>query len=388
MRSSRQIVLDKLEGDEIAKVRLRARLPIFDKLAALTDLSDRQVAEIEHHRGKALKRLGDVLLAAEHFERVLAGSAPMHASRLQLIDIYRADKTKVGRVIQLVDEIFGKQVGEPDVTYSVLLGVIERLSWGTGHWRAGLIDRHSAAIERAIVEAGDVGVQQAFRAFAALGRYLSTEKPELFRRIRDRLPEPTPESLQTDDDRFAWAEICFEAARAGGEDAPRLRAEALGLYEAEVTPQRFHLQRRAELLIEMGRPAEAESLLRARDDLGSNEWLLRLMARARLAQGDAPHALEWIDMALGRLQAEHFRSEFLELRYDIRTALGDTAAIDDLLSARSASQKIAEADRIDARLAQTEVGHGHRLDRGGTSDGDPGRSRAGTACEPSTERDV
>src|SRR5271165_6004408 len=90
---------DKLEGDETAKVRLRARLPVFDKLAALTDLSGRQVAEIEHHRGKALKRLGDASSAAELFERVLAGPAPMHESRLQLIDIYRADPTKVGRVI-------------------------------------------------------------------------------------------------------------------------------------------------------------------------------------------------------------------------------------------------------------------------------------------------
>ena len=344
-RSSSLFLHDTLEGDQIAKVRLRARLPVFDKLAALTDLSDRQVAEIEHHRGKALKRLGDASSAAEHFERVLAGPAPIHESRLQLIDIYRADPAKVGRAIQLVDEILGKQVGEQDVTYSVLLGVIERLPWGSGGWRAGLIDRHAAAIERTIVEAADVGVQQAFRAFAALGRYLSTEKPQLFRRILDRLPEPTPESLQTDSDRFAWAEIYFEAGRAGGEDAPRLQAEALALYEAEVKPQRFHLQRRAELLIEMGRSAEAESLLRVRDDLGSSEWVQRLMARARLAQGDAPDALAWIDKALGRLQAEHFRSEFFELRYDIRTALGDTAAVDDLRTARSASQKVAEATR-------------------------------------------
>jgi hypothetical protein len=30
-----------------------------------------------------------------------------------------------------------------------------------------------------------------------------------------------------------------------------------------------------------------------------------------------------IDKALNRLKAELFRSEFLELRYDIRTVLGD-----------------------------------------------------------------
>jgi tetratricopeptide (TPR) repeat protein len=339
---------DKLEGDEVAKARLHERLPVFDKLAALPGLSDRQMAEIEHHRGKALKRLGDASAAATQFERVLAGPVPMHETRLQLIDIYRTDPAKVERTTQLVDEILDEQ----DVSYSVLLGVIERLPWGSGEWRAGLIQRHASAIEGTIVEAADVGVQQAFSAFAALGRYLSTEEPEMFQRILGRLPKPTPESLQTDSDRFAWAEIYSEAARAPGADAPALRAQALALYESEVSPQRFHLQRRAELLIDMARAVEAEALLRQRDDLESSEWLQRLMARARLAQGDAADALAWLEKALARLKAERFRSEFLELRFDIRTALGDAGAPEDLRSARAASQKVAEGARLDARLAQ------------------------------------
>jgi hypothetical protein len=74
------------------------------------------------------------------------------------------------------------------------------------------------------------------------------------------------------------------------------------------------------------------------------------MARARLAQGDASSALIWINKALDRLKAEHFRSEFLELRDDIRTVLGDDQAGEDLLKARAASQKEAEAARLDARL--------------------------------------
>jgi hypothetical protein len=54
--------------------------------------------------------------------------------------------------------------------------------------------------------------------------------------------------------------------------------------------------------------------------------------------------------ALARLRAEHFRSEFLELRYDIRTALGEADARVDLLEARAASQKLAEAARLDERI--------------------------------------
>lgn len=72
--------------------------------------------------------------------------------------------------------------------------------------------------------------------------------------------------------------------------------------------------------------------------------------RARLEQGDAQDALVWINRALARLRAEHFRSEFLELRYDIRTTLGEIDAHADLLAARAASQKVAEAARLDERI--------------------------------------
>jgi len=93
-----------------------------------------------------------------------------------------------------------------------------------------------------------------------------------------------------------------------------------------------------------------EALLRNRKDLERSEWLQRLMARARLAQGNAEEALVWIDRALGRLKATHFVSEFRELRYDIRCVLQDPKAADDLLKARAASQKDAEAARLTTRL--------------------------------------
>lgn len=205
------------------------------------------------------------------------------------------------------------------------------------------------------METANVGVQQAFVAFSAIGRHLSKEQPELFMSIFRRLPEPTFNSLQTDGDRFAWAEIFCEASRLPDADVNRLRAQALRLYEAEVRPQPFHLQRRAELLIDMGRPDAAEALLRERKNLDSNEWIQRLMARVRLARGAPDEALGWIDKALAKLDNEHFRSEFLELRFDIRSELGDLDAIDDLVKARAASLKEMEGGRLDARLRETGI---------------------------------
>ncbi|MET4214216.1 hypothetical protein [Bradyrhizobium sp. LA2.1] len=346
---------DKLDSQEIATSKLKARLDIFDRLAALPALSDLEASQIKHHKAKALKRLGETSEAATLFEAVLDGPVPMDEARLQLIDIYRGDRSKESRSVELVDEILGRAAAGQDVAYSVFLGVVERLPRGPGKWRDTLIDRHAVAIEETIVEAANAGVQQAFVAFSAVGRHLSKEQPKLFERIFRQLPEPTFESLQTDGERFAWAEIFCEASRLPDADANRLRAQALRLYEAEVRPQLFHLQRRAELLIDIGNPDAAVALLKERNDLDISEWIQRLMARACLARGASDEALVWIDKALARLENEHFRSEFLELRFDIRDALGDRDAVEDLVKARAASLKEVEAARLDARLLQLAI---------------------------------
>lgn len=346
---------EKLESQDIAASRLKARLDVFDRLAALPGLTDLETAQIRHHKAKALKRLGQGNEAAALFEAVLNGPVPMDEARLQLIDLYRGDRSKDERSVALVDEILGRVAAGQDVAYSVFLGVIERLPRGPGMWRGTLIDRHAAVIEKKIVETANIGLQQAFVAFSAIGRHLSKEQPELFKSIFRQLPEPTLDSLQTDAERFAWAEIFYEASRLPDADVDRLRSQALRLYEAGVRPQGFHLQRRAELLIDMGRPDAAEVLLRERNDLDSSQWIQRLMARVRLARGAPDEALGWIDNALAKLDNEHFRSEFLELRFDIRTALRDPDAADDLVKARAASLKEMEGMHLDARLREMGI---------------------------------
>jgi tetratricopeptide (TPR) repeat protein len=341
---------EKLEGQAVAESRLRERLEIFDRLASLPGLTPLEATQIKHHKAKAFKRLGQRVEASALFEDVLNGPLSMDEARLQLIDLYKGDRSKEERSVELVNEIMGSVVAGRHVVYSVLLGVVERLPRGPAKWRDDLIIRHADAIERTIIEAADVGVQQAFIAFSAFGRYISKEHPALFARIFRRLPEQPLDSLQTDNERFAWAEILCEASRLPNVNADHLRERALELYAAEIKPQLFHLQRRAELLIDMQRPDDAEVLLRARDDLETSGWIQRLMARARFAQGAPGEALDWIDKALARLDNEHFRSEFLELRFDIRVARGDRDAIDDLEKARIASLKEVEGARLDARL--------------------------------------
>ncbi len=97
--------------------------------------------------------------------------------------------------------MLGPSADTDGLTYSVLLGIIERLPSGSGRWRAALIDRHAASIEQTIVSAANAGAQHAFDAFAAHGRYISLERPEMFRSIFDGLPEVELERLQSDRER-------------------------------------------------------------------------------------------------------------------------------------------------------------------------------------------
>jgi hypothetical protein len=235
----------------------------------------------------------------------------------------------------------------------VILGLIERLPAGEGHWRNDIIARHAEAIKTTIVEASNQGVGQGPRAFAPLGRFISTEMPDLFMDIFRQIPVPVLEGLGADGDRFAWAEIYADAARIPSVDAVALRAEALRFYDAMVKPADFHAQRRAELLIDMAQAAEAETVLLGLAEKESTAWVERLLARTRLALGDPAGALVRIDAALALLKGEHFRSEFLELRYDIRSKLGDAHARQDLEYAVAASQKKAEGQRLSERLSSS-----------------------------------
>jgi hypothetical protein len=75
------------------------------------------------------------------------------------------------------------------------------------------------------------------------------------------------------------------------------------------------------------------------------------MARAGLAQHDAPAALTWIDRALADDKAISRHDEFLELRYEIRRALGEAEALDDLKAAIGLAAEGRRRARLEAVLA-------------------------------------
>jgi hypothetical protein len=322
----------KTHGKAAVTALLYESLPMFDSLAALPGLSPRQTAEIHHHRGKVYRWLHRDAEAQREFEAVMAGPCRLDATRLQLIRVYKRTG-ELAKAAQLGEEVLTAAEDTGDVSPSVLLAVIQDLPWREASVRTQLLWPKQDFIEQTIISYANAGYDQAYWTLAAVARWWSQEAPEILERVLAAIPALSAERVDTDEARFTFGDILFEASRASDTRVAQTRTLALSFFEAEVKPSDFHVQRHAELLLDMSRPVEAETLLKTHRQFNSSCWIHRLMARARLAQDDAPAALTWINRALQDDRGASRHDEFLELRYEIRRALGDTQALEDLKAA-------------------------------------------------------
>lgn len=280
----------------------------------------------------------------------MAGPCPLDATRLQLIRLYK----RIGEfaaAAHLGEEVLTAAEGTGDVPPSVLLAVIQDLPWREASVRAQLLWPKQAFIEQTIVSHANAGYDQAYKTLAAVARWWSQEAPDVLARVLAAIPAMSAERVNDDEDRFALGDILFEASRASDTRARETQTLALSFFEAEVEPRDFHVQRHAELLLDMGRAAEAEPMLKAHRQFESSCWIHRLMARARLAQDDARAALIWINRALADTKGISRHDEFLELRYEIRRALGDAEALDDLRAAIGLAAEGPRRGRLQLKLA-------------------------------------
>jgi len=339
----------KTQGKAAVTAFLDASLPMFDDLAALPGLSPLQTAEIHHHLGKAYRRLHRDADARREFETVMAGSLPLHATRLQLIRLYK--RSGEFAAARLGEEVLTAAEDTGDVSPSVLLAVIQDLPWRDASVRTRLLWPRQAFIEQTIVGYANAGYDQAYKTLAAVARWWSREAPEVLARVLAAIPAVSAERVDDDEARFIFGDILLEASRASDAHVGEIQMLALSFFEAETGPSDFHVQRHAELLLDMGRAEKAEALLKAHRQFDSSCWIHRLMARARLAQDDAPGALTWIDRALADDKGVSRHDEFRELRYEIRRVFGDAEAPDDLNAAVDLAAEGRRRARFQAMLA-------------------------------------
>lgn len=297
-------------GKEVAEAVLRTELPVFDRLESDFQLTPRQRAEMEHHRGKALLRLGDKRAAIACFEAVLAGPNPLNESRLQLVRLLAGDPGRAAEVETMTRALLDGFGGLGGVTTSVFLATIESLPWRADPWRDELIRAHGPAIESSLIRLTNLGIGQAYRALASVGRYWARRDPQAFVRVFDAVPPRSPDGAEEDGDLFAYGELLHEASHLKPDDRAELQARALDTYEAVRSLDDYRTQRIAELLIEMDRPQEALDLLETLPNVSGCPFGQYRLSRAYMASGRPLDAKTASDKALQLLTKESFRPEF------------------------------------------------------------------------------
>ena len=342
---------EKLGSYEAARESLRARLPLFERLAAIDGLDSRSVTETQHHHAKALNILGMDGEARAMFEAVLAGPHPLHASRLQLVRLYSRSKDTINKAAEQADAILTAARNPGDVSSNVVLATLQALPSAGGSWRQTLFDRHADLIEREILVAAEAGADDAFSAFAAAARHWSWHDRDRLLRVFASLEMIDPASLE-DSTRAACGELFAEVAKGpDGVDAG-FQTQALRYYRSVETPQDFGLQKHGQLLVEMDRPDEAEAiLLRIRKP---QPFAFYWLSKAQLAQGKHDEAMVAIDKALDGLPLgqARFRPTFLAHRFEVRRALSDPTAREDLTEAHRLCEDPKYRAALERRLAE------------------------------------
>lgn len=298
------------DGKAAAKAVLGQQMGVFDRLEADRRLTVQQKAELDHHKGKALLRLGDRRAAITQFEAVLSGPHPLSESRLQLVKLLAGDASRAADVEAMTRALLEGFGQRRDVTNSVFLAAVESLPWRDAPWRDALIAAHGATIESELIRLTNLGIGQAYRTLASIGRYWAQRQDPAFLRVFDAVPPREPDAADEDGDLFAYGELLFEASRLKPHDRADLQARALATYQALKSTEGYQTERVAELLTEMGRPDEAVTLLTAMPEIGASPFGQDRLSRAYFALGRLPEAKVASDLALQLLTKDRFRPGF------------------------------------------------------------------------------
>jgi hypothetical protein len=298
--------------------------------------------------------LGEDEQARLIFEGVLSGPCPLDATKLQLIRMYSRKQETVDQAARLADEIFTAARNVGVVSNSVVLAAVEQLPWGRGAWRRALFDRHAELIEREIRTAAEGGSDQAFAAFASVGRHWVWHDPERLIDLLATVPLKDP-TLADDRACVACGEILQQAAKATELPNRDLQVRALAYFRAVQHPDDFALQKTGALLVEMDRESEAEEVLRSISRLETNPWAQYWLSKAVLVR-DASQSLALIDSAIVNLGQgqDRFLSAFYAQRFEARHALGDNSAAEDLRQALRVCDNGKFRSVLERRLMQAE----------------------------------
>jgi len=334
----------KKEAQEL----LRSLMPAFEMMEKAS-LPRRMLQDIRHHRAKMLTRLNEMDEAEVIFRELLTEDDSLHATKLQLIRLLARDRKTQAMV--MAEDLIGRPMGEvaPTVTIAAWVEVARMKSEAV----ANRIDEIRTTLRSA--SAGYVAA--AYGLVAQVGSYIAYNHPDAALALFDEIKNGEP-TFRSDRERLDWARAHVVAAKAllersASETGKDLLARACSTYEVVKvgSMSEYHLNQYSEALLLLDRPYEAKVVLeRASADGRSEFWFYRY-AQAQFRIGDVNDAYASIDRAMSLLKDEKYRSAFLAVRYDVRVAMNDDSAKDDLVLAVSLASDEKYKRHLQERLA-------------------------------------
>lgn len=312
--------LRQASGDAAAVTWLGTVVQAYGDLAAMSDLSARQAAEIKHHHAKTLRILGKHAEAERLFEEVVA-SYPLNDAKLQLVRSVGRKPQGHETAKRYASEIISGKLDSGSVSPSLLMALGDALNGARQTWAGDLIEQHEELFLSEALYSAAIGIPQGYHSVASFVRALVWHAPERVESVLARLPEPTPLMLDDDQSRGGYAEIMLLAAGVGDESVCLNRA--LEAYETLKVPDHYQMRKWGEVLYKLGRYAEAEDILETIEDQSGRIWLAHNLSQVKLKLGKFEEALDLVNESVAGATGvnEKYRSSFLLQRIKVKIAL-------------------------------------------------------------------
>jgi len=340
-------------GLDLARVELGRYLKVYTILRNAPGISSNGRRTALHHHAKTLRNLQKYDEAIAICESILAEFASP-ATKLLLARLLIFDENKCERAKDLLFELLEEAKASPDTAeISVTIAAIETLGrHQLKQWFRDAMTKFGGLVTNYIVESAVRGFDQAFVAFASIGRYLRYNDQDLFVSVFNQLPRRTPQDARDDKERAAWGHILLAAGETSAiEQGASLTADAVQFYESLERPDSFSRQQQGHGLVLLGRFKDAVGVLQPLVDTAPNPWNRYWLSRALFRLRQVDKALSLIDDALADSKAKGFEATFLEHRWKMKKARGDGDAIDDLQKARDCCRDKKHKAALEERLA-------------------------------------
>jgi tetratricopeptide (TPR) repeat protein len=265
------------------------------------------------------------------------------------------DKADIERAKSILFEILKRaQESASTAEVSVTLAAIETLGrWQLKQWFREALEQFGTLVTNLIVESAERGLDQAYSAFASIGRELRYNNQELFVRVFEQMPTFTPEDARDDKERSAWGQILLAASQALLlARSNQLAMEALEFYDSIASPDDFTIQEKGHALVILNRNAEAVELLSPLVSRNPNPWNRYWLSKGLLGVGRQDEALDMVNEALKDPKAKDYLATLFEQRWEIRNSTGDPGAIDDLRNAHASCLDKKHKDALANKIAE------------------------------------